>query len=382
MSDPKTPVDAIPNRPLFVGQLNIPDAAVVRAAFDGIFDRKFYTNHGPLVAEFETRLAAFLGVRHVICMTSGTVALMVAMKSAGFHGKIITPAYTFPATVQAMTYAGLEPVFCDVDPLSHNITVETVERAMTPDVTAIAGVHMWGKECDVAGLSEFAQTHDLKLFFDAAHAVGCATTNLRTGGNGAFEIFSFHATKVLNCAEGGCATTNDDALADAIRTARNFHEEQTFVDVPLRINAKMSEAQAAMGLISLDHIDGWIAANRHRYDRFRNRLSKVDGIRFVDHANGISSNYQYVVFEVCEDHPLTQDAMMSHLKDNGIVARRYFYPGMHKAVPYNVREWDLPRTDALCGRVIQVPSGDMVTDQDIDRICSLIEDEAARAELP
>lgn len=367
------------SKPLFVGQLNIPDQAAVRAAFEGIFERRFYTNHGPLVAQFEARLAAYLGVRHVVCMTSGTVALMVAIKSAGITGKVITPAYTFPATVQAMTYAGVEPVFCDVDPDSHNITVATVRQAMEAGVTAIAGVHMWGRECDVDGLSAFAQAHGLALFFDAAHGMGCASRAQPTGGGGAFEVFSFHATKVLNCAEGGCVSTNDDALADAFRTARNFHEAQTFVDVPLRINAKMSEAQAAMGLVSLDHIEGWIAANKARYERFAARLSTADGVRFVDHAKGITSNYQYVVFEVREGHPLTQDRLMERLKSAGIVARRYFYPGMHKAVPYNTRAWDLPQTDALCGRVLQVPSGDMVGDADIDRICDIIADESARA---
>lgn len=360
-------------RPLYVGQLNTPEWSEIRAEFDGIFDRRFYTNHGPLVAAFERELAERLGVRHAIGMTNGTVALMVAAKAAGLAGKVVVPAFTFPATVQAMTFAGLTPVFCDVDPETHNIDAATVEAAMEAGVAAIAGVHLWGRLCPVDELRKLADREGAMLLFDAAHAFDCSVGDRVAGGLGVFEIFSFHATKVLNCAEGGCVTTNDDALADAIRTARNFHEQQTFTSVPLRINAKMSEAQAAMGLVSLRNIDRWKAANGNRYGRYRDRLSTIDGIRFIDHADGMESNHQYVVIEVDSGFPIDRTELMRHLQDHGVIARRYFYPGMHKATPYNATSWSLPVTDGLCERVLQLPSGDMISDEDIDRVCALIE---------
>ncbi len=360
-------------RELYVGQLNTPDLDAVIEAFNGIFDRQFYTNHGPLVAEFEDSLAQYLGVRHAICTTNATVALMIGAKSIGLTGEVVVPAYTFPATIEALTFAGLTPVFCDVDPNTHNITPESVKAALTSDATAICGVHLWGRSCDIEGLQAVADDNGLKLCFDAAHAFGCTHQGRLIGGFGEFEVFSFHATKVLNCTEGGCVTTNDDAIAAAIRTARNFHEQQTFVDVPLRINAKMSEAQAAMGIISLRDFGKVIAANRERYIRYQKRLDGIPGIDFVEHAQSEASNYQYVVVTVDKPHyGMSQSELMGVLHEHGIKARRYFHPGMHKAYPYATRDWQLPVTDRLCETVLQLPSGDMVTDTDIDRVSALI----------
>ncbi len=371
----KTPMTASSSNenPLYVGQLNVPPKDKVLEAFNGIFDRQFYTNHGPLVAEFERALSEYLGVRHVICMTNGTVALMVALKAIGARGDAVVPAFTFPATVQALSYAGLTPVFCDVDPQTHNATPETVRRALTPRTQVILPVHLWGRACDIDGLQDVANETGTSLVFDAAHALGCTYKGRTIGEFGKFEAFSFHATKILNCTEGGCVTTNDDAVADAIRTVRNFHEQQTFVDVSLRVNAKMSEAQAAMGLISLAELSDRISQNKERYHLYRERLSAVSGLHFIDHAGSEASNYQYVVLQVdAEGFGLDRDILVRYLAENGILARRYFYPGMHHAHPYEDRTWRLPITDRLCESIMQVPSGAMISEADIDRVCNAI----------
>jgi dTDP-4-amino-4,6-dideoxygalactose transaminase len=369
MSDPS---------PLYVGQLNTPDIDAARSEFRAIFERRFYTNHGPLVAEFERRLADRLGVAHVICMTNGTVALMVGAAAAGLTGDVITPAFTFPATVQALSFAGLNPVLADVSPEWHSMTPDTARAAMadpSAPVAAIAPVRMWGRSTieDDEGFAALANELDAALMFDAAHALGAGEGNRLAGGGGLFEVFSFHATKVLNCAEGGCLTTNDDAFAAAARTAANFHDRPDDVDVRLRINAKMSEAQAAMGLLGLDTLDAVLDANAQRYAHYRDRLDDVPGLRFVDHAAGLVSNHQYVVIEVEDGFPVSQAALMQHLHDDGIIARRYFYPGMHEAPPYNEQHWDVPVTDGLCNRVLQLPSGEMIDGPDIDRVCRSIE---------
>ena len=359
--------------PLFVGQLNTPDRAATKAAFRGIFERRFYTNHGPLVAEFEKRIAALLGVEHAICMTNGTVALMVGAQAAALKGDVIAPAFTFPATVQALSFAGLNPILADVDAKWHAMTPDTARAAASREIAAIAPVHMWGRSADVEGFAAMARDAGAALMFDAAHAFAAGEKRRMAGGDGLFEIFSFHATKILNCAEGGCLTTNDDAFAAAVRTAANFHDRAGDVAADLRINAKMSEAQAAMGLVSLDGLDREIEANAKRYARYKERLTDAPGIRFVDHADGCVSNHQYVVIEVTDGYPVSQSALMRRFQENGVVARRYFYPGMHEAPPYDQRSWDVPTTDALCRRVLQLPSGEMVGDADIDRICELIE---------
>lgn len=358
---------------LFVGQLNAPSTKKAVDAFTQIFDRHFYTNHGPLVTEFEAELAKFFDVKHVICMTNGTMALMVAAKSIGLRGDVVVPAFTFPATAQALSAAGLNPVFCDVDPDLHNITVDTVRAALTADTGAIVGVHMWGRACGIDGLQDLADEKGLDLIFDAAHAVGCTYKGRKIGGFGSCEVFSFHATKVLGCAEGGCVTTNEDDVAAAVRTAANFHDQQTFAQVPLRTNAKMSEAQAAMGLLSLEEIDTYIAANRHRYLRYQDKLADISGISFCAHAGEEDSNFQYVVCGVEQKaFGASRDQLLHALHLKNIMARRYFNPGLHKAFPYAETAWNLPSTDLLCSKVIQFPSGSDISDADIDRVCDAV----------
>lgn len=360
-------------RRLYVGQLNTPPVETVLTAFEGIFERQFYTNHGPLVAEFEERLAEYLGVRHAICTTNGTVALMVAARSIGLQGDVVVPAFTFPATAQALSFAGLRPVFCDVDPQQHTITVDAVRAAMTGDTSALLGVHLWGRACDIDGLQALANETNATLMFDAAHAFGGSYRGQKIGGFGALEVFSFHATKILNCTEGGCITTNDDAIAAAVRTAANFHDQHTFADVPLRINAKMSEAQAAMGLLSLGDLEENIAANRARYERYRSLLADIPGVSFSDHAVPGASNYQYVVCRVDRaQFGLDRDHLVAALLDEGVVAKRYFYPGLHRVEPYSGTPWELPITDALCASLIQLPTGHAVTEADVDRVCGAI----------
>lgn len=359
--------------PLHVGQLNMPDRQRVLEAFDGIFERQFYTNHGPLVAEFEQRIADRLGVEHVICTTNGTMALMVAATSLVADGDVVVPAFTFPATAQALSFAKLRPVFCDVDPESHLITPATVRAALTPDTKAIVGVHMWGQPCDIDGLNEVADEIDAKVMFDAAHAFGCAAGDSVVGSLGSLEVFSFHATKILNCAEGGCVTTNDADVAAAVRTAANFHDQVTYADVPLRINAKMSEAQAALGLLSLDDLDVNLAANAERYERYRTGLAGIDGIDFVDHAASIVSNHQYVV-AVVDAHTFgsSRDDLLTALAADGIVAKRYFSPGLHLAEPYAADEWHVPNTDALNASLVQLPTGQAISLDDVDRVVGAI----------
>ena len=368
-------------RDLHVGQLNTPDIDAARSVFSGIFDRQFYTNHGPLVRAFEERVADYLGVSHAICMTNGTIALMVAASALGLKGEVIVPAYTFPATVQALSWAGLSPVFCDVDPDTHNLTPEAVAPLVSEKTVAVVPVHLWGRACDATGMARLAEEHGLRVLYDAAHAFGGTNDGAKIGGFGDLEMFSFHATKILSCAEGGCVTTNDDATARAIRTARNFHEQETFADVPLRINAKMSEAQAAMGLLGLDRIDELVASNRHRYDRYRTLLTGVPGVHFVDHAADGGSNFQYVVCEIEENEiGFGRDCILEVLRAERVFGRRYFYPGMHEVHPYDARAWHLPVTDRLCRRVLQLPSGEGIEAADIDVVVSVIARAHAQAD--
>ncbi len=357
--------------PLPVGQINLPDWVELEESFREIFARNYYTNHGPLVREFDERLADYLGVRHAVCVTNGTVALMVALASLDLKGQVIVPAFTFPATAQAVTWAGLEPVLCDVDPTTHCLSAELVEPLIGPNTAAILGVHLWGQACDPQGLGVLSEKHNIKLLYDAAHGLGCARANQSIASMGELACFSFHATKVLNAAEGGCITTNDDYLAGVVRTARNFHVSETFTKAALRINGKMSEAQAAMGLLSLKQLDTNIAANRGRYERYRTGLADVPGVSFIDYAGDDKSNYQYVVLQSAH-----RDSIVAYLKTHNVLARKYFSPGLHQSYPFKERRHvgnnKFSVTDTLCASLLQLPTGQRVSVRDVDRICELV----------
>ncbi|ADK85536.1 DegT/DnrJ/EryC1/StrS aminotransferase [Desulfarculus baarsii DSM 2075] len=363
-------------QPLHVGQLNLPDWPRFQQAFEELFRRRWFTNHGPLVRQLEQRLAEFLDVRHVVCMTNGTLALMVALQALDLRGRVIAPAFTFPATVQALTWAGLEPLFCDVDEKRHVITADLARPLIEDGVSAILGVHLWGRPCDPEALADLAQRHGLALLFDAAHAFGCAHNGRLIGGLGRVEIFSFHATKVLNAAEGGCATTDDDEMAARLRTVRNFHNQETFARVGARINAKMSEAQAAMALLSLEDYPRNAQANQRALDAYAHGLAGLPGLELLDPNLPQAHNRQFVVLDVdAQQAGLSRDELTAALEAENVLARRYFMPGIHRSPPYN-RLYPhfvegLPVTDRLSARLMQLPSGQAVAEHDIATVCAL-----------
>ncbi|MGB7259106.1 MAG: DegT/DnrJ/EryC1/StrS family aminotransferase, partial [Pseudolabrys sp.] len=279
--------------------------------------------------------------------------------------------------VQILTWAGLTPVFCDVDPETQMLTADRAEKLITSKTSAVLGVHLWGRGCDPNNLAELCRRRNLKLIFDSAHAIGCTFGGRNMGGFGDVEIFSFHATKVLGATEGGALTTNDDDLAGQIRTVRNFHSSQTYGEVPVRINGKMTEAQAGFALLGLVHLDEWIERNRKLYQRHKERAGAAPGVRFVDHAQGERSNYQYCVVAIDPQLDVTRDEIRQILEAENIWARRYFYPGMHRTAPYGApggkSNVNLPVTDMLCTQLLQLPLGSGMTNDDVDRIWDIVE---------
>jgi dTDP-4-amino-4,6-dideoxygalactose transaminase len=364
--------------PLHVGQLYLPEWSEFEETFRGIFRRRYFSNHGPLVRKLDDRLSEHLGVRNAVSVTNGTISLMVAAKALDLQGQVIVPAFTFPATAQALNWAGLTPVFCDVDPTTHNLTADLVEPLISDRTCAVLGVHLWGRACDPIDLQDICDRHGLMLFFDAAHAINCTYGGVMIGGFGRVESFSFHATKVVNGAEGGCLTTNDDELANRIRTVRNFHVSESFAKVPLRINGKMSEAQAAMALLGLSGLRSNITHNRSLYEIYRQRAEHWRGLRMVDIVKSESVNYQYCVFEMEPmSTTLNRDQLLHLLWAEQVMARRYFYPGLHRMAPYDrlypeYRD-TMPTTESLCARLLQLPIGASMTSELTERVSDLLD---------
>lgn len=363
--------------PLPVGQLYFPDWARYEAAMRDLFERQYYTNHGPLAQQFEARLAQRLQVRHAICVTNATIGLLMACEALQLTGKVIVPSFTFIATAQALTWTGLTPVFCDVDPVTHQITPELLAPLIDDDVSAILAVNLWGDACPAAPLQALADRHGLKLFFDSAHGMGVEIDGAPLGRFGEVEVFSFHATKVFSTGEGGCLTTNDDEVAARLRNIRSSYGAGRPVEVVRTSNGRMSEAQAAIGLLNLDTFEDALAHNRHLFEAYEAGLAGVPGLTLNRPRHVSRTNHQYVICEIDEAaFGLSRDALQAALKAENILARRYFHPGAHRSAPY-VNELPqyvdaLPVTDWLNTRLLQLPSGALVTQSHVATVCECV----------
>ncbi len=363
--------------PLHVGQPNLGDRAALLERLQGALDRRWLTNRGPLVREFEQRVESLTGVEHCVAMCNGTLALEIAIRAAGLSGEVIVPSFTFVATAHALQWQEITPVFCDVDPVTHTMDPSGIEELITERTTGIIGVHTWGRPCDIEALQGIATRHDLALLFDAAHAFGCSYRGKMIGGFGNAEVFSFHATKFVNCIEGGAVVTNDTALANRIRLMKNFG----FVDLDtvshLGTNGKMNEFSAAMGLTTLDSMEAIVEHNRLIYEAYREATRGIPGLVLIDYDRSESQNFQYIVFEVdTAAAGLCRDTLIAALVAENVRARRYFYPGVHRMEPYVSYFPEngvlLPETEALGDRVMVLPTGEAMTAGNVSRIAGLL----------
>lgn len=363
--------------PLHVGRPNIGDREKFRARMDEILDRRWLTNAGPVVLEFEDRLRDYLGVRHCIPVCNGTIALELAIRALELTGEVIVPSSTFVATAHALQWQEITPAFVDIDAATFNIDPAAVEARITPYTTGIIGVHLWGRPCNVPALEEIAARHGLALLFDAAHAFGCTLGGRRVGGFGNAEVFSFHATKVFNTFEGGAIATNDDKLAAKLRLMKNFGFAGFDNVVSVGTNGKMTEACAAMGLVNLESLDAFIAANRRNYGVYREELARIPGTSAIPYDASESCNWQYVVVVLDELRlGISRDALVKALHAENVIARRYFFPGAHRMAPYSAIYPDvgreLPVTERMLSRIVSLPNGTAVSADTARRVVDVI----------
>lgn len=370
--------------PLFVGRPNMGDRERFLARMGDILDRRWFTNDGKYVQELEAALAAFLGVRHCVTVCNATVGLELAARALGLSGEVIVPSFTFVATAHALQWQQITPVFCDVDPATHNLDPRRVEESITPRTTGIVGVHVWGRPCAIDALGEIARRRGLKLLFDAAHALGNTWRGRRIGGFGDAEVFSFHATKFVNSFEGGAITTGDDELAKRLRLMRNFGFAGYDNVVYVGTNGKMSEPSAAMGLTSLESLPAIVEVNRRNHEAYRQGLAGLRGVRVAEYDPAESNNYQYVVAEIdAEAAGLSRDDLLEVLHAENVLARRYFHPGCHRMEPYRSyfphARLLLPETERLTERVLSFPTGTAVAPAQIGTICERVRQALARS---
>lgn len=364
-------------QPLHVGRPNIGDRNMLMRRIDQVLDSRWLTNHGPMVGEFESRVAEFLGVEHVVATCNGTITLEILIRALGLTGEVIVPSATFIATAHALQWQEITPVFCDIDPRSHNIDPAMLEKLITPRTSGILGVHLWGRPCDVDALQHLATRHGLRLIFDSSHAFGCTHNGTMVGNFGDAETFSFHATKVVNTFEGGAVATNDEALAKKIRLMTNFgfagYDEVIYIGT----NGKMQEVSAAMGLCSLDEFGSFVERNRSNYEAYREQLSRIPGVQIVRFDEHEQNNFHYVVVEVDDVVTgISRDEIVKVMHGDNIIARRYFYPGCHRMEPY--RSYFphagllLGNTEWLFDRVLVLPTGTTVGTDEVTGVCEVL----------
>lgn len=345
-----------------------------------LWDSHWLTNMGEKHKQLQSELEEMLGVSHVTLYTNGHLALenVIAAMNLPKGGEVITTPFTFASTTHAIVRNGLEPVFCDINPDDYTIDVAKIEDLITDKTCAIVPVHVYGNICNVDAIERIAKKYDLKVIYDAAHAFGASYNGMSAGCFGDASMFSFHATKVFNTIEGGAVCFYDDSLVQKLNDLKNFGihgpEEVAYIGG----NAKMNEFQAAMGICNLRHLDEEIAKRKAVVERYRSHLGNVDGIKLCDMQEGVKSNYAYfpVVFDE-KVFGLSRNEVMEKLSENGIGARKYFYPLTSVSPAFNGKydASDTPVALHISKRVLTLPLYADLSMEDVDRICTIIFDE-------
>lgn len=364
------------DKKIYVTQPMLPPLEEFIPYLQQIWDSKILTNGGPFHQQLEQALCHYLGVKHIALFTNGTIALVTALQALRITGEVITTPYSFVATSHSLLWNGIKPVFVDIDPNTLNLDPEKIEAAITPQTTAIMPVHCYGHPCDVERIQKIADTYGLKVIYDAAHAFG---VQLHTGSllnHGDLSVLSFHATKVFNTFEGGAIVCPDAKTKLRIDQLKNFGFVDEVTVVAPGINGKMSEFNAALGLLQLKGIDEALQ-NRKTIDaRYRKGLSSVKGIHCLPDAGEKVANYSYFPILVQFKYPLSRDALFEKLRDNGIYARRYFYPlisdfPMYRGLPSAIQS-NLPVAKVVADQVICLPIYPALEVSEQEKIISLI----------
>ena len=362
--------------PLHVGRPNIGNRDVFLRRVNEILDRRWLSNNGPMVQEFEQKVARFLGVKHCVAMCNGTIALEIAIRALDLKGEVIVPSYTFVATAHALQWQEITPVFADIDPTTHNLDPEAVRRMITPRTTGIIGVHLWGRPAPIEEMQAIADEHSLQLMFDASHAFGCSHQGAMIGNFGRCEVFSFHATKFFSTFEGGAVVTNDDGLAEKMRLMRNFGFAGFDNVIYPGTNGKMTEIAAAFGLTNLEDLDTFVGANKRSYQAYKKGVDEISELSILEFNEAEQNNYQYIVLEVSRGFPVARDEIVRIFHAENVLVRKYFWPGCHNMMPYRAyyphAALMLESTRLIADKVMVMPAGAAIKETEIHTVLSIL----------
>lgn len=362
-------------KPILVTRSSMPDLNEYINEISDMWESHWLTNMGPKHKEFQARLIEYMGVDNVELLTNGHMALELTLQAMNLQGEVITTPFTFASTTHAIVRNGLEPVFCDIDPVSFTIDAKKIEPLITDRTCAIMPVHVYGNICDVEAIERIARKYELKVIYDAAHTFGETYKGKGIGTFGDASCFSFHATKVFNSIEGGAVTFKDKRLGDSLYELKNFGIHGPEEVSAVGANAKMNEFCAAMGICNLRHVNEEIAKRKAVVERYRENLDGVPGLQLNVIQSDVESNYAYfpVVIEE-KQFGSTREEVFEALSLNGIKARKYFYPLTNTFSAFHGK-YDVLNTPValhISKRVLTLPLYSDLAMEDVDKISNAV----------
>lgn len=361
---------------IYVTQPYLPPLEELIPYLELIWDTKILTNCGPFHQQLERALCEYLEVENIALFTNGTLALVTALQALRITGEVITTPYSFVATAHSLLWNGIKPVFVDIDPKTLNLDPSKIEAAITPHTTAILAVHCYGHPCDINAIQKIADNYNLRVIYDAAHAFGVRHGDGSLLKHGDLSVLSFHATKVFNTFEGGAIVCPDAKTKQRIDHLKNFGFVSEVSVVAPGINGKMSEFNAALGLLQLKHIDRALARRREIDAIYRRSLHGLDGVRCLCEPDQSVGNYAYFPILVGDRYPLSRDELYKKMYDNNVFTRRYFYPlisdfPMYRSLPSAQHENLLVAHDAA-SKVLCLPIYPNLRPDQVDFVIKLI----------
>ena len=366
---------------VYVTQPLLPDLEDLKQQLDEIWDSKWITNMSSKHNQLEEELKNVLKVPYVSLFNNGTIALLTAIKALDlpYGSEVITTPFTFAATPHCISWNGLKPVFCDIEPNTMTIDADKIESLITPNTSAILGVHVYGFPCDVEKIDEIAKKYNLKVIYDAAHAFSTEINGKGIGTFGDITMFSFHATKLFNTIEGGCLTYNDENLKRRIYNLRNFGIQSEELVEDVGINGKIDEIRSAIGLLNLKLYKEEQAKREKVKQYYNTHLSAVKGIRLPMLPKNCTDSYQYYPIIIEDDYPISRNDLYEKFKSMNIFTRKYFYPACHDYECYKndlyVKLSNLSVVDDLKHKVLCLPYYGNLEHNIANKICEVIRNE-------
>ncbi|MGH2908996.1 MAG: DegT/DnrJ/EryC1/StrS family aminotransferase [Solirubrobacteraceae bacterium] len=361
--------------PVSTSNLTRPDPERLLGYARRVHDARRLTGDGPLGAELEARLRTFHECEHVVTFSCGFWALALAVRCLALPGRteVLMPSLTYRRMADAVAWTGLIPRFCEIDPVTLAMTRATAAAAVTDETALILGAQPIVNCCDMSGLEALAADTGLPLLIDSVESTYESHEGRRIGNFGRAELFSMHASKLVNGMEGGYVTTNEGELAQRLRRLRSHGADADGEISELGLNARLSEVHAAFALANLDGLEACVAHNEAIYRAYRRALGDLPGLRLLAFDESERCSFKNIVVELRDSWPLSRELTIAHLNGEGVLARAYYHPPLHaRPTSYETRGRELPVSDALGERFLLLPCGANTGPGDVADVVELL----------